>query len=80
MSVGGFVLSNWQPEIPELFEEGRGIVTFKTPEEMLEKADYYLHHEEERLRIAINGYKKVKECYTFEHQLEKIISILYPTP
>ena len=80
MSVGGFVLSNWQPEIAELFEEGKEIVTFKTPEEMLEKADYYLHHEEERLQIAVNGYRKVKECCTFEHQLEKIISILFPLP
>lgn len=80
MSVGGFVLSNWQPEIPELFEEDREIVTFKTPEEMLEKVDYYLRHEEERLEIALNGYRKVKECYTFERQLKKIIAILYPTP
>lgn len=80
MSVGGFVLSNWQPEIPELFEEGKEIVTFRTSEEMMEKADYYLNHEEERLMIAINGYRKVKECCTFEHQLMKIISILYPSP
>ena len=80
MSAGGFALSNWQPEIPDLFEEGREIVTFKTPEEMLEKIDYYLTHEEERQEIAANGYRKVRECYTFEHQLKKIIAILYPTP
>lgn len=78
MSVGGFVLSNWQEGIEELFEEGKEIVTFKTPEEMLEKADYYLDHEEERIRIGIGGYQKVKKCYTFEHQLSKIISILFP--
>ena len=80
MSVGGFVLSNWQPEIPELFEEGKEIVTFKTPEEMMDKADYYLHHEEERQRIALNGYRKVKECHTFEHRMDKIVSVIYPTP
>lgn len=80
MGAGGFVLSNWQPEIPELFEEGREIVTFKTPEELLEKAEYYLNHEEERLEIALNGYRKVREYYTFEHQLQKIIAILYPSP
>lgn len=80
MSVGGFVLSNWQEGITELFEEGKEIVTFKTPEEMIEKVDYYLAHEEERVRIGINGYQKVKKCYTFEHQLSKIISILFPLP
>lgn len=77
MSVGGFVLSNYQEEIPELFEEGKEIVTFQTPEEMIEKADYYLTHETERMRIGINGYEKVKNCYTYEHQLGKIISILF---
>ncbi len=76
MSVGGFVISNYQEEIPKLFEEDKEIVTFKTPEELIEKIDYYLSHDEERIRIGINGYKKVKQCYTYEHQLHKILSVL----
>lgn len=76
MSVGGFVLSNWQEEIPELFVEGKEIATFKSPEELIDKADYYLRHENERLRIAVSGYQKVKEHYTWEHRLEKIISVI----
>ncbi|MCM1264502.1 MAG: glycosyltransferase [Butyrivibrio sp.] len=79
MSVGGFVMTNYQEEIPELFEEGKEIATFKTPEELIEKADYYLSHDKERQQIGINGYKKIKKCYTYEHQLEKIISVLYPS-
>jgi spore maturation protein CgeB len=79
MSVGGFVLSNWQEEIPELFEEGKEIVTFKTPEELIEKADYYLAHEQERVRVGINGYQKIKQCYTYEHQMQKIIDVLMPS-
>lgn len=78
MSVGGFVLTNYQEEIPELFEEGKEIVTYKTPEELIEKADYYLKHDRERQQIGINGYKKIKKCYTYERQMEKIISILFP--
>lgn len=80
MGVGGFMLSNWQEEIPELFEEGKEIATYKTPEELVDKADYYLRHEDERARIAVNGYRKVKEQHTYEHRLEKIISILFPSP
>ncbi len=80
MSVGGFVLTNYQEEIPDLFAEGKEIVTFKTPEELIDKADYYLKHDTERINIGINGYKKVKNCYTYEHQLRKIISILFPSP
>lgn len=79
MGMGGFMLSNWQEEIPDLFEEGKEIVTYRTPEELVDKADYYLQHEDERARIAVNGYRKVKARHTYEHRLEKIISILYPT-
>ncbi len=63
-----------------LFEEGKEIVTFRTPEELVDKADYYLKHEKERMRIGLNGYQKVKKCYTYEQQLNKIISILFPAP
>lgn len=76
MSVGGFVLSNWQEEIPELFVEGKEIATYKTPEELIDKADYYLRHENERVRIGVNGYRKVKEQHTYEHRLNQIISII----
>lgn len=76
MSVGGFVLSNWQEEIPELFVEGKEIVTYKSPEELIDKADYYLRHDNERLKIAVDGYRKVKEHYTWEHRLEKVISVI----
>ncbi|MCH5262951.1 MAG: glycosyltransferase [Lachnospiraceae bacterium] len=76
MSVGGFMMSNWQEEIPELFVEDKEIVTYKTPEELVDKADYYLKHEDKRTRIAINGYRRVKEQHTYEHRLNKIISIV----
>ena len=76
MSVGGFVLSNWQEEIPELFEEDEEIVTYKTPEELIDKADYYFRHSSERIRIGVNAYQKVKERHTFEHRINEIISIV----
>ena len=80
MSVGGFMLSNWQEEIPELFAEDKEIVTYKTPEELIDKADYYLRHDNERMRIGVNGYQKVKAQHTYEQRIEKIISILFPMP
>lgn len=76
MSVGGFVLSNWQEEIPELFVEDQEIVTYKTPEELIDKADYYLSHSNERIRIGVNGYRKVQEQHTYEHRINRIISIV----
>ncbi|MDD3415230.1 MAG: glycosyltransferase [Lachnospiraceae bacterium] len=73
MANGGFVMSSYCKETAELFEEGKEIEFFREPEEILDKVDYYLHHEEERLRIAMNGYQKVKSEYNFSKRLHMII-------
>lgn len=72
MACGGFVLSNWQPEIAERFEEGAEIVTFDSLEDCLNKIAYYLSHEEERRRIAMRGQAKVREKFSYQAGLEKL--------
>lgn len=72
MACGGFVLSNWQPEIAENFEEGVEIVTFDSLDDCLHKIEYYLTHEEERKRIARNGCRKVQERFSYQIGLEKL--------
>lgn len=72
MACGGFVLSNWQPEIAEYFEEGIDLVTFDSQEDCLDKISYYLEHEEERKRIALQGRRKVKTDFSYRIGLEKL--------
>lgn len=76
MGCGGFVLTNYQAEIEDLFEIGKEIEVFHNLDELIEKCSYYLTHEEERIRIAMNGYKKVRDNYTYHKQLENILSIV----
>ncbi|MCR5012125.1 MAG: glycosyltransferase [Lachnospiraceae bacterium] len=65
MSCGGFVLSNYQYDLCEAFVPGEDFVCYESREDAVEKAGYYLEHEDERLRIAENGYRKVKERHSF---------------
>lgn len=76
MACGGFCLSNYQPEMDELFTIGKNIEAFRSVEELLEKSDYYLKHEDERLRIAINGYKLIKEKHTIQHRINEMLRVL----
>lgn len=76
MACGGFCLSNYQPEMDELFTIGRDIEAFHSVEELLEKSDYYLKHEDARLRIAINGYKLMQEKHTIQHRINEMLSVL----
>lgn len=74
LGCGGFLLSNYQAELPEQFEIGKEIVLFESEKDLLEKITYYLEHEEERRWIAKNGYEKVKEQYTYQKRLEEMFS------
>ena len=74
MGSGGFVLTNYQPEIEEVFEIGKDIEVFHTLEELYEKCSYYLTHEKERLTIAMNGYIKIRNNFSYNRLLKKIIS------
>ncbi|MFP3153753.1 glycosyltransferase [Lachnospiraceae bacterium ZAX-1] len=76
MGCGGFVLTNYQEEIDDLFIIGEDIEVFHNLAELQEKADYYLSHEKERLQIAINGYKKVRDNYTYIHQMSRMLEIV----
>lgn len=73
MGSGGFVLTNYQQEIEDYFEIGKEIETFHDIDELLEKTSYYLSHEKERLRIAMNGYQKVCKNFSYIHQMEQIL-------
>lgn len=74
MGAGGFVLTNYCAETAELFIEDQEIVMFRTPEELVEKVDYYLAHDSEREKIAKRGYEKVMACYTYENKLSELIA------
>lgn len=69
LSCGGFCLTNYQPEIAEYFVDGEDLVMYSGMEDLVEKAAYYLEHDEEREQIARNGYEKLKE----NHDLGKIV-------
>ncbi len=75
MGSGGFLISNYQPELAELFVPGEDIVLYESIPDLLMKIEYYLEHEDERLQIAKNGYEKVKQHHSYDVRLENILSI-----
>lgn len=75
LASGGFLLSNYQPELAEYFTDGEDCVMYYSPEDALEKSAYYLEHEEERLAIARNGYEKVKALFRYEDRLKEMLTI-----
>lgn len=80
LGCGGFLITDFQSEIPDYFENGKDLVMYETPEECAELIDYYLKNEEERREIALSGLKKVNEIHTFDLRIAQIIKTVFQQP
>lgn len=76
MGCGGFVMTNYQSEIPELFEIGVDLEAYASMEELVDKCAYYLEHEDERRQIALNGYEKVKKYHDIKNRVTEMFSYI----
>ncbi len=75
MGAGGFLLSNSQEELLELFEDGREMAVYEGLEDAVDKAAFYLRHEDIRRKIAENGRRKTLEEYSLQNRMEKIFAV-----
>ncbi len=76
LGCGGFLMTNYQAELPEYFEIGKDLEAYESLPELSEKIRYYLSHEEERVEIAIRGYEKAAKYHSYETRLAQMIKIL----
>lgn len=73
-ACGAFMLAERTDEHRSLFEEGKEAAYFDSDEELLDKARYYLAHEDERKRIAAAGRDRcIRSGYNNEARLEKML-------
>ena len=76
MGSKGFLLTNYQEEMLQYFEPGVDFVYYENYEDLVCKAEYYLTHEEERLEIAENGYRKVCEEHSIVGRIREMVEVL----
>jgi spore maturation protein CgeB len=73
-ACGGFMLHKRNPDILELYEEGREIECFENASEALEKIDHYLDHPELREQIAANGHLRATPAYSYDERMRVIMA------
>lgn len=76
MGAGGFLLSNYQPELLEHFENERDLVIYESLEDALEKADFYLRNDNLRVQIARNGREKTLKEHSLQDIMQEILDVV----
>jgi spore maturation protein CgeB len=74
--VGSCLLTDNKKNIADLFEPGKEIVVYDSPEDCIRKVKWLLEHDKEREEIAHAGQEKVLEMHTVEKRCSMILKII----
>jgi spore maturation protein CgeB len=78
VGCGTMVFNDYIPELEELFDIGKEIVTFSYGDidEFLDKLAWYTTHDKEREKVARSGYNRGRKQHTFTARLRQILDIV----
>jgi len=77
-ACGTFMLAEKSLVHQDLFKDGEEAVFFESKEELLEKVQYYLAHNEERKAIAKAGYERcISSDYSHEARLKEVLEKVF---
>ena len=74
--VGTLLITDWKENLHEMFEPGKEVVAYKSPEECVELIKYYLEHDEERQTIARAGQQRTLREHTYYQRMEELVRIV----
>lgn len=63
LRTGGFLVTEYTPDIDYFFTDKKDLVTFRSKEELLNIIKFYLKNEKERKKIAKSGLEKFNKFY-----------------
>ena len=71
-------LSDIRQDLENSYTPGEELDTYRSYEELADKIDYYLRNEDERRRIALNGFARTRREHTYRRRLSEMLGIIFP--
>ncbi|SMF89436.1 spore maturation protein CgeB [Paenibacillus uliginis N3/975] len=71
-------LSDVRQDLGQLYSTGTEIGTYGSYDELVEKIEYYLQHEEERQQMAFNSLMRTRRDHTYHKRLTSMLDIIFP--
>lgn len=69
---GGFLLTSSAERLDQYYKAGEEIAVFDGTDDLIDKIQYYLQHDEERERIRRAGYERTLKDHTFEQRFRQL--------
>lgn len=74
--VGTMLLTDQKDNLDDLFEIGKEVVAYSSPEEAVDLINYYMTHPKEAEVIAKAGQQRTLRDHTYEKRMEELVPIL----
>jgi spore maturation protein CgeB len=74
--MGALLITDWKENLHEMFEPGKEVVAYRSPEECAELIRYYLEHDDEREAIARAGHNRATSEHTYYHRIQELLDIV----
>jgi hypothetical protein len=74
--IGSLLVIDHRQDLHDLFEPGKEVVVYRSPEECVDMIRYYLSHEEERKKIAQAGQRRTLREHTYAHRMQEFVDIV----
>ncbi len=78
-AAGGFLLTDYKAQLPELLEVGKEVICYRHPEEIPELARYYLESSRAREAVVARGRARILREHTYVHRLKTMVEVIRKT-
>ena len=75
VACGGFVIAEHSEDLERLFDVGRDLESWKTPDELQEKIAHYLSHPDEARVIAQQGLQTIRRSHSIRARVQAILNV-----
>lgn len=63
-------------DIFKFFKDGEEFISFKSEDDIRDKVRYYMEHEDERKRIARQGFLRTQRDHTYDHRIARVLEVM----
>jgi spore maturation protein CgeB len=73
---GAMLLTDWKVNLHDLFDVGREVAAYRTPEDCAETIRHYLRHAEARRAVASAGQTRTMRDHTYRIRMQELVEIV----